>query len=69
MAVAKSIQIAVVLALYTYPDSHIGEQLPQEVIDMAEEEGLIGKAGPTGRDIYMTDAGRDRMTKVLAALA
>lgn len=66
MAVPKSVKLAVVLALYTYPDSKIGEDLPKSAIDLARDEGLIGVLGDGG--IYMTDAGRERMMAIMEAI-
>ena len=66
MALADSIRLAVLLAVYTYPDSVIGEELPESVVNLAVEEGLIGRAGD---GIYVTDAGRARMSKIMEAIA
>lgn len=66
MALADSIRLAVLLALYTYPDSAIGEEIPESVVKLAEEEGLIGRADG---GVYVTDAGRARMTKIMQAIA
>lgn len=66
MPVAKSIKLAVVLALYTYPDSYVGEQLPGELLDLAIEEGLMGRSGSGG--LYMTDEGRSRLVRMMEAL-
>lgn len=67
MALPKSVKLAVLLALYTYPDSKIGEEMPKSVIDLARDEGLIGVTGDGG--VYFTEAGRVRMEAIMKAIA